>query len=865
MNRRNASKNTVGISGKMACGNGISFRSDIGFSLEKDPGRGFYPLVQFAVTVISSLAAVFMLISFLSSELGYISPTPLIVSVFATAFAVLLVSRGGRFLKISGAAFLILETVYVMFQLKTAVNGLLYTAYAYTVKAKLSIPAFSQMITASSKYDAQIFFLTLAFLITLGISLGCIYYTNFPILFLCTFPIFEMGAFWGWEPAAWTFPAMVTCWIVILSLNLINHTTKKRGSTNTFAVYKRKKTFYLTSEGVKKRFFGFAASMAAVVCAAVFIIAASASMIMDSYRSQQTDELRVKLSNDFQDFTNRLSNKVNLSPNDFPGRGKMIGGTNGGRLGLYDKITFSGNTALNVYCDKLDEPMYLRGYTGTDYTSNCWNPIELNDDIQQNFTADGDTALDYGWLRSSEITPVSSIEIKALNANKEVIYAPYNADYTDCDNVKGQKYEGMISPKKGSEKYKLSYAEGDASGEKFADLADEHSDYNEYALYSSDFGSVPDDLKPLLDEILQERTDTDLYSTAQYISDYFNENSFKYTLAPGITPSGEDFISYFLTEQKKGYCTYFASAGVMLMREAGFSARYVEGYVIEPAQQSDANERIRVSDRCAHAWCEVYIDGAGWYPLEFTPGFENDNPNLTMDERVAEKSDSSESGNSSAAKTESMSFSKSESSSKRDTSSAGKNSKPSASSKSGIADTSNASGDGNVADTSLTGSGTASGGSGGAGVKINPATVGYVGGTVIFFLILAAAATIRRKHGLEKMDREINFEDNSAAVIACYKYYLAYLALAGIESRENSTDSQTAEKLEKTLRERFPQLCDGFMQLSELAIKAYMSAEKANDSDANTARVLLSQAAQAVYSQLGTFEKAAAKWGRNLY
>ena len=101
----------------------------------------------------------------------------------------------------------------------------------------------------------------------------------------------------------------------------------------------------------------------------------------------------------------------------------MIGGTNGGRLGLYDKITFSGNTALNVYCDKLDIPMYLRGYTGTDYTSNCWNPIELNDDIQQNFTADGDTALDYGWLRSSEITPESSIEKKAQPANRQA--APF--------------------------------------------------------------------------------------------------------------------------------------------------------------------------------------------------------------------------------------------------------------------------------------------------------------------------------------------------------------------------------------------------------------------------------------------------------
>ena len=41
----------------------------------------------------------------------------------------------------------------------------------------------------------------------------------------------------------------------------------------------------------------------------------------------------------------------------------------------------------------------------------------------------------------------------------------------------------------------------------------------------------------------------------------------------------EDFVKYFLTESKEGYCTYFATAAVLMYRCAGIPARYVEGYV----------------------------------------------------------------------------------------------------------------------------------------------------------------------------------------------------------------------------------------------------------------------------------------------
>lgn len=115
---------------------------------------------------------------------------------------------------------------------------------------------------------------------------------------------------------------------------------------------------------------------------------------------------------------------------------------------------------------------------------------------------------------------------------------------------------------------------------------------------------------------------------------------YPYTLSPGKTPSREDFIQYFLSEQKRGYCAHFASAAVMLLRYMGVPARYVEGYCI-PASLVKENGRqlkdvpegwtsdngifggsavtVEVSDYYAHAWVEVYLEGVGFVPYEFTP------------------------------------------------------------------------------------------------------------------------------------------------------------------------------------------------------------------------------------------------------
>jgi hypothetical protein len=83
-------------------------------------------------------------------------------------------------------------------------------------------------------------------------------------------------------------------------------------------------------------------------------------------------------------------------------------------------------------------------------------------------------------------------------------------------------------------------------------------------------------------------------------------------IIPGPKP-GQDGVDYFLFEEKQGYCTYYASAMVVLLRASGVPARYVEGY----SQAKPEAGVFRILEKDGHAWPEVYFSNFGW--VEFEP------------------------------------------------------------------------------------------------------------------------------------------------------------------------------------------------------------------------------------------------------
>ena len=105
------------------------------------------------------------------------------------------------------------------------------------------------------------------------------------------------------------------------------------------------------------------------------------------------------------------------------------------------------------------------------------------------------------------------------------------------------------------------------------------------------------------------------YDKAIALQNYLTRN-YKYSFDVGEHPENIDFVTSFLLDTKKGYCTYFASAMTVLCRMAGLPARYVEGYLAEPNENGEA----LVTGLNAHAWTEVYFSGFGWLTFDATPG-----------------------------------------------------------------------------------------------------------------------------------------------------------------------------------------------------------------------------------------------------
>src|SRR5260370_36233488 len=75
-------------------------------------------------------------------------------------------------------------------------------------------------------------------------------------------------------------------------------------------------------------------------------------------------------------------------------------------------------------------------------------------------------------------------------------------------------------------------------------------------------------------------------------------------------PGNVDLIDWSLFTVKQGYCTYYASAMVIMLRSLHIPARMAAGFAqgtYDPATQS-----FVVRERDAHTWVEVYFPGAGW-------------------------------------------------------------------------------------------------------------------------------------------------------------------------------------------------------------------------------------------------------------
>lgn len=126
---------------------------------------------------------------------------------------------------------------------------------------------------------------------------------------------------------------------------------------------------------------------------------------------------------------------------------------------------------------------------------------------------------------------------------------------------------------------------------------------------------LPERVKKLAEEITRDQDNN--YDKLKAIEDFLLQYTYSYS--PGEVPQGEKFTDFFLFENRKGYCTAFATSMAVLARCIGIPTRYVEGFLVDYSDQADGKYLVR--NRNAHAWVEAYFEGAGWIPFEPTPKY----------------------------------------------------------------------------------------------------------------------------------------------------------------------------------------------------------------------------------------------------
>lgn len=486
----------------------------------------------------------------------------------------------------------------------------------------------------------------LALLLNIAIS-G---YMSLLATFLITFPLIQYGLYIDCRPSTIYLVMLLGVYITVAILSRSSHyrLPDYKKSKVSFNTSLHKKTGLITHSYLSDGKSMFTVSIYSIIFCAFFLLATNTIFYSDFGSKLATNKLKattdeyvkIFIQNGVWGFFDRYSAK---------------GGLSSGQLGGVSSVRPDYMTDLEVTFVPLNNnSLYLKAYEGANYANNLFRQLNSMYDTNKNAYCIPE------HIPSSE-NP-AKISIKNIDAGRQYNFMPYYGLSIDNEEASDEAYtyDGYYIPAEYSgrisihNKLTATFISPDLFPLVPASIPTKTYEENVYDTYLS----VPYYLEECLDNFIY---DTELYyykdaltkdmplaerqktilEIAETLRLEFQEN-YPYTMAPGSTPRNEDFIEYFLTKQKRGYCAHYASSSALILRELGIPTKYVEGYMISLSDIMDAEAvtsdttgwvdpdtdlslidtgvvTVNVTDGSAHGWTEIYIDGYGWMPYDFTP------------------------------------------------------------------------------------------------------------------------------------------------------------------------------------------------------------------------------------------------------
>jgi transglutaminase-like putative cysteine protease len=142
------------------------------------------------------------------------------------------------------------------------------------------------------------------------------------------------------------------------------------------------------------------------------------------------------------------------------------------------------------------------------------------------------------------------------------------------------------------------------------------TDYPEWVrrLYFYVSPSVTPRTANLAREIVAEAGAVTVYDQSKAIESWLRANILYNEVIPR-PPQNQDPVDWVLFDHREGYCNYYASAMIVMLRSLGIPARMAAGFA-QGVYDAEVGAYV-VTERDAHTWVEVYFPGYGW--IEFEP------------------------------------------------------------------------------------------------------------------------------------------------------------------------------------------------------------------------------------------------------
>lgn len=535
----------------------------------------------------------------------------------------------------------------------------------------------------------------IAFAVMLLFNMAISESKGFVVVFLFTFPVVQLGMYFDLKLSLVYFAMYVSG---ILSLSFLRNsrhyhieTKKKKGYQR--AKKKNKVIYNYVNDGK----FTFCFTIGILIIAFAVL---SVTSIVYPQKKYTLDNQYSEWKEDTRDFAKRLATVGFWGMLSSQG---SAGGVGRSRLGQskYVQLDYETDLSVTTMVEKGEQSIYLKAFNGTFYKDEYWetidehkeNTISLEDygleaeDLENLSSAMFDN---YSWYKDEGYPKYSCIEKKIQVANKgasaSMYYIPYyitsdmselTKKVNDDEQVGGLKQDYVLTIwytpmkqltsvddfrdniaemnqlqfEKVEEMNQREYGERTDRKELWERRQQELETEQKYAEYVHDmYMEVPEENLEVVKEFCETyNLSSDSEDIVEQVATIF-EQDYEYTLMPGRTPKNKEFVNYFLSESKKGYCTYFATSATLIFRYLGIPARYAGGYVLQEADFASGNpialedlseeeelysewsvgnvysERYpyglceyELDDSMAHAWVEIYIDGFGWIPVETTP------------------------------------------------------------------------------------------------------------------------------------------------------------------------------------------------------------------------------------------------------